>query len=184
MKNSTIYRSNLSNEKIAFLSEMKNKNDFKKEDEAPKVYKRHKKEKELDLLWRGFKINENEEKSPVAYFFTGFFIGAVCIGILSLFLHFGFKHSENITVNKVEQKTSEIPVDANMAVVHAVEEASKSVIPEQETYVVKSGDSMSSIVYRFYGKYDLDKIEKIKQVNNLNSAHKLSIGQQLIIPLK
>ena len=43
--------------------------------------------------------------------------------------------------------------------------------------------SMSSIVYRFYGKYDVSKIEKIKQANNLSSSHKLSIGQKLIIPL-
>ena len=53
-----------------------------------------------------------------------------------------------------------------------------------ETYTVKSGDSMSSIVYRFYGKYDPAKVEKIRQANKLTNAHKLSIGQQLVIPLE
>ena len=42
---------------------------------------------------------------------------------------------------------------------------------------------MSSIVLRFYGKYDPSKVEKIRQANKLTNAHKLSIGQQLIIPL-
>ena len=42
---------------------------------------------------------------------------------------------------------------------------------------------MSSIVFRFYGKYDPAKVEKIRQVNKLTNAHKLSIGQKLIIPL-
>ena len=56
-------------------------------------------------------------------------------------------------------------------------------IPTFENYTVKSGDSMSSIVYRFYGKYSPEKVEKIRQANKLTNAHKLSIGQQLIIPL-
>ena len=42
---------------------------------------------------------------------------------------------------------------------------------------------MSSIVLRFYGKYDPAKVEKIRQANKLTNAHKLSIGQQLVIPL-
>ena len=42
---------------------------------------------------------------------------------------------------------------------------------------------MSSITYRFYGKYDLDKVEKIRQVNNLENENKLTVGQELIIPL-
>ena len=63
----------------------------------------------------------------------------------------------------------------------AIEE--EPALPKVENYVVKEGDSMSSIVFRFYGKYDPAKVEKIRQVNNLTNAHKLSIDQKLIIPL-
>ena len=43
--------------------------------------------------------------------------------------------------------------------------AEEVAIPTIETYTVKSGDSMSSIVFRFYGKYDPAKVEKIRQAN-------------------
>ena len=84
---------------------------------------------------------------------------------------------------KISRK-SKLPQFGNIAIVPASSEAEENaVMPKVETYTVKSGDSMSSIVYRFYGKYDVAKVEKIKQVNNLTNAHKLSIGQKLVIPI-
>ena len=65
MRKSSIYRSNISDEKIAFLSEVKNQKEFNQEETVPKAYKRQQgKQKELDLLWQSFKINPKEEKSP------------------------------------------------------------------------------------------------------------------------
>ena len=88
MRNSSIYRSNLSDEKIAFLSEIKNKKDIKQDlnDNAPKAYKRPEKQKELDLLWQNFKINQKEEKSPGVYLLTGFIAGALCMFIMNSIL--------------------------------------------------------------------------------------------------
>ena len=50
MRNSSIYRSNLSGEKVAFLSEIKNQKEDNLFDNTPKAYKRPGKQKELDLL--------------------------------------------------------------------------------------------------------------------------------------
>ena len=195
MRNSSIYRSNLSNEKVAFLSEIKRRKELNNEDNTPKTYKRQEKqnEKEIDMLWQGFKISAKEEKSPGVYLFTGFIAGALCMFVMSSILSISSNLSaeeDNPTAMgqpKFEKKISrkdKIPqINSNIAVVPAETEAVENKMPSTETYTVKSGDSMSSIVYRFYGKYDLEKVEKIKEVNHLSSAHKLSIGQELIIPL-
>ena len=196
MRNSSIYRSNLSDEKIAFLSELKNQREYKQEynDNTPKAYKRPEKQKELDLLWQNFKINPKEEKSPGVYLLTGFIAGALCMFIMNSILSISSNIASAPTEKTLGQpkfekkisRKSKIPqINSQISVIPAVntEVQEASPIPTVETYTVKSGDSMSSIVYRFYGKYDLNKVEKIKQANNLTSEHKLSIGQKLIIPL-
>ena len=200
MRNSTIYRSNLSDEKVAFLSEIKsqkeNKNYFanNQEDNSPKAYKRPNKQKELDLLWQSFKVNTKEEKSPGVYLLTGFIAGALCMFIMTSILSISSEISAEPTETSIGQPKFEKKISRktklpqlntnNMAIVPATAEATgETFAPRTETYTVKSGDSMSSIVYRFYGKYDLSKVEKIRQVNNLSNAHKLSIGQELVIPL-
>ncbi len=193
MRNSSIYRSNISDEKIAFLSEVKNQKEFNQEETVPKAYKRQQgKQKELDLLWQSFKINPKEEKSPGVYLLTGFIAGALCMFIMNAILSIGSNMpstSEESMLGqpKFEKKISrksKLPQINQVTVVPAVNTASTEMkIPTFETYEVKSGDSMSSIVYRFFGKYDPAKVEKIKQANNLTSVHKLSIGQKLVIPL-
>lgn len=196
MRNSSIYRSNLSDEKVAFLSELKSQKDYsqnQQEDYTPKAYKRTGKQKELDLLWQNFKINPKEEKSPGVYLLTGFIAGALCMFIMNAILSISSNlPTETSTTSlgqpkyekKISRKSKLPQITSNVAVVPATPEVVEEVaIPTVETYTVKNGDSMSSIVYRFYGKYDPAKVEKIKQANKLTNAHKLSIGQQLIIPL-
>ena len=199
MRNSSIYRSNLSDEKVAYLSELKSQKEYttnnsNQEDNAPKAYKRQGKQKELDLLWQSFKINTKEEKSPGVYLLTGFIAGALCMFVMNAILSISSEISTEPTATSIGQpkfekkfsRKSKLPQlnSGNIAIVPAASGTANVVdTPKMETYTVKSGDSMSSIVYRFYGKYDLSKVEKIKQVNNLSNAHKLSIGQELIIPL-
>ena len=88
MKNSSLYRSNLSDEKVAFLSEIKRLKDLNKEDNTPKAYKRQEKdkEKELDILWQGFRSNVKDEKSPGIYLLTGFIAGALCMFVMNSIL--------------------------------------------------------------------------------------------------
>ncbi len=194
MRNSSIYRSNLSDEKVAFLSELKkSKKESKEEDNTPKTYKRQGKQKELDLLWQNFKINTKEDKSPGVYLLTGFIAGALCMFIMNSILSIGSNiaaepSSTSIGQPKFEKKISrksKLPQinNSNISVIPASSHTDEVSIPAVETYTVKSGDSMSSIVYRFYGKYDPSKVERIKQANKLTNENKLSVGQRLIIPL-
>ncbi len=202
MRNSSIYRSNLSDEKIAFLSEIKNQKDTNQDSIEPKTYKRQGKQKELDLLWQNFKFNPKEEKSPGIYLLTGFVAGALCMFLMNAILSISSNVSNDnnyiaLGQPKFEKKISRksmlpqinsIPAvneTKNMEVIPAktTTETKEALLPVVETYTVKPGDSMSSIVIRFYGKYDNNKIEKIRQANNLSNAAKLSIGQKLIIPL-
>ena len=194
MRNSSIYRSNLSDEKIAFLSEIKSQKELEQqEDNAPKAYKRPGKQKELDMLWQNFRINPKEEKSPGVYLLTGFIAGALCMFIMNAILSLGSNISNSTAETSLGQpkfekkisRKSKLPQIASLDAIPSASNGSAETasVPLSETYVVKSGDSMSSIVYHFYGKYDPQKIEKIKQVNNLTSANRLSIGQELIIPL-
>lgn len=195
MRNSSIYRSNLSDEKIAFLSEIKSQKEaMQQEDNAPKAYKRQGKQKELDILWQNFKINTKEEKSPGVYLLTGFVAGALCMFLMNAILSIGANLSNGTTETslgqpKFEKKISRKDVlpqiaSSSVEVIPASTSiAAESTIPAVETYTVKSGDSISTISTRFYGKYDVNKIEKIKQVNNLTNVNRLSIGQKLVIPL-
>lgn len=198
MRSSSLYRSNLSNEKVAFLSEMQSEKEEKImhfDETEPKAYKRPNRQKELDLLWQNFKINTKEEKSPGVYLLTGFVAGALCMFVMNAVLSIGTVSTNNsvsLGQPKFEKKISRksklpqinIQENAPIAVVPAAAQVEPEVtIPTFENYTVKSGDSMSSIVYRFYGKYSPEKVEKIRQANKLTNAHKLSIGQQLIIPL-
>ena len=194
MRNSSIYRSNLSDEKIAFLSEIKSQKDINQDDIEPRAYKRQGKQKELDLLWQNFKINPKEEKSPGIYLLTGFIAGALCMFIMNAILSIGSNiPNDDYEVvlgqpkfeKKISRKSKLPQINSQIEVVPAATNAieEEPVLPKVENYVVKEGDSMSSIVFRFYGKYDPAKVEKIRQVNNLTNAHKLSIDQKLIIPL-
>ena len=190
MRNSSLYRSNISSEKVAFLSELKNQREFDiEESNEPKAYKRLGKQKELDLLWQNFNISAKEEKSPGIYLLTGFIAGVLSMFVMNAVFSIGSDITNTDSPSalgqpKYEKKISRKSKLPQIAVIPASEKTNQEVeIPTYETYTVKSGDSMSSIVIRFYGKYDLDKVEKIKQANNLASANKLSIGQKLVIPM-
>ena len=101
MKSSTIRRSNLSKEKIAVLealSKFNNSNDSNSDltdntainnepmdDASPEVYVRQNKEKELDILWKDFKMPKGE-RSPIVYLGMGFFAGVITTLLVSAFI--------------------------------------------------------------------------------------------------
>ena len=124
MRNSSIYRSNLSDEKVAFLSEIKSQKDFSTQDDnTPKAYKRPSRQKELDLLWQNFKINPvKEEKSPGVYLLTGFIAGALCMFVMNAILSIGTNVSDEINPTalgqpKFEKKIERHPEDPIMLAV-------------------------------------------------------------------
>lgn len=186
MKSSTLYRSNLSKEKMVLLEELRAKSgNPSNEGRTPSEYIRPAKEKELDVLWQNFKVNQKEEKSPGVYLITGFIAGALSMFLMTALLSFSSnainEHNNPDTpklVKKVKPaksaKLSIIPAD------QVVEEA-KPAAPE--TYTVKSGDTLAGIVIRFYGKYDPAKINKVMTANGMSNPNQLSIGQSLVIPM-
>ena len=59
-------------------------------------------------------------------------------------------------------------------------EAAEAADSPDQTYVVKSGDSLTIIAQRFYGDPSLDDF--LAEANNIADPTKLSVGQELRIP--
>lgn len=178
MKSSTLRRSNLSKERMAVLEELA-KNKKQPYDASPGVYVRANKEKELDVLWQNFRVSQKEDKSPGIYLATGFIAGAIAMLIMTTLLSFtlgGANPGSSGPRLKEKAKLTFIPADKK-----ADEKVTKS---GAESYTVKSGDTMAGIIIRFYGKYDLSKVQKIKEANNMENPNNLQIGQSLIIPVE
>ena len=180
MKSSTLRRSNLTKERVAILEELA-RNRKQPYDASPGVYVRESKEKELDVLWQNFKVSQKHDKSPGVYLATGFVAGAIAMLIMTTLLSFTVRGNHSNTIPSSDQPISEtakltfIPADNNTE-----KEPAKTV---SESYTVKSGDTLESIIIRFYGRYDLDIVEKIRVANKMTNPNMLSIGQKLTIPL-
>ena len=180
MKSSTLRRSNLSKERIAVLEELA-KNRKQPYESAPGVYVRASKEKELDVLWQNFKVNQKDERSPGVYLATGFIAGAITMLIMTTLLSFSLQGSDSQDFQLPKKEKTEntkltfIPSDKSNEIV--------TTNGSTEAYTVKNGDTLESIIIRFYGKFDLSKVEKIKQANKMSNPNNLQIGQNLIIPM-
>ncbi len=172
MKSSTLRRSNLSREKMAVLEALSKYKQESSFDNSPSVYVRPNKEKELDLLWQNFKISQKSEKSPSIYLATGFIAGALFMLLLTSIVSVSTKGSDVPAPAKTgSEKVSLIPADTNSA-------------NKLETYTVQSGDTVESIMIRFYGSYSPEKAKLVQEANNLSNLNKLQIGQKLTIPIK
>ena len=176
MKSTTIRRSNLSKEKMAVLEALK-KYRNEESDYAPNVYIRpvsteSAKQEELDLLWKSFNIDfSSQEKTPKFYVASGIVAGVLLVGALAMTVFFAHNmHNPNIASEK--SSIGLIPSSAN-------EEISNS----SETYIVQNGDTIEKILIRFYGQYSKQMEANIMQANNMANPNKLSIGQELIIPM-
>lgn len=181
MKSSTIRRSNLSKEKMAVLEALSKYKQESVYDNSPNVYVRpHKeKEKELDLLWQNFKISQKSDKSPSVYLATGFIAGAICMFLLTSIVHFSVKDT-NVAADNAKIKAEKVKNDKVNLLPASEEKATAST----ETYLVQSGDTVESIIIRFYGSYSPAKAAEIQRINELPSLDKLQIGQKLIIPVE
>ncbi len=177
MKSSTIRRSNLSKEKMAVLEAL-SKYRQDSYDNAPSVYVRPDKEKELDVLWQNFKINPKHEKSPGIYLVTGFIAGAVVMLILTSIISFSAKGIQSAQDNAPKVKKEKMTVNF----IPSSSQTSSDAV--NETYTVQKGDTMESILIRFYGSYNAGKQQLVLKTNNLSNPNKLSVGQKLIIPME
>lgn len=172
MKSSTLRRSTLSKEKMSVLKALAAYKQDSSYDESPNVYVRPSKEKELDLLWQNFKVNQKSEKSPSIYMTIGFVAGIICTLLITAIIGLS---TRNVNSAKVEAPKTEqvnlIPADT------AVSTAS-------ESYVVQNGDTVESILIRFYGSYSPEKAMAVQKANNLQNINRLQIGQKLVIPME
>lgn len=187
MQNSTLYRSNLTKEKMALLEELQH--EAQEQENNLSVYKRPSREKELDVLWRNLKINQRGEKSPGVYLTIGFITGAFCMFLMTALLSFGTNAADNahkadvVATPKVKKESkfslSFIPANKKPKEITEIDTPAVS----YQSYTVVSGDTLEKIIIRFYGKNDVSKIDKIVEANKLSSPNSLSIGQKLVIPM-
>jgi len=178
MKSSTLRRSNLSRERIAVLEELA-KNRKQPYDAAPKVYVRPNKEKELDVLWQNFRVNQKDEHSPGVYLATGFIAGAIAMLIMTTLLSFSIQGNNSQDFQLPKKAKAE---KARLTFIPSDKTTEVPTVKGAESYTVKNGDTLESIIIRFYGRFDLSKVEKIKQANKMANPNDLQIGQNLIIP--
>lgn len=186
MKSSTIRRSNLSKEKMAVLEAL-SKYRHDGFDNSPSVYVRPNRERELDMLWQNFKVNQKQEKTSSIYLVAGFIVGAVVM--LGLVVLVGFSANG---ISFLKEKRATAPVVAPVKVkkekfnLNFIPSAAEKEEPTEtnEIYTVQGGDTMESILVRFYGSYSKDKEALVMKTNNMTNPNKLSIGQKLTIPVE
>lgn len=177
MKSSTIRRSNLSKEKMEVLEALSK---YKGEayDNSLGVYIRPDREKELDVLWQNFKVNQKGEKSPNVYLAAGFIAGAVIMLVITVLISLSFRGINSFAENNVSHAGKE---KVNINFIPSSNKAEMNA--DNEVYTVQSGDTMEGVLVRFYGSYSKEKEALILKTNNLANPNRLSIGQQLIIPM-
>ncbi len=183
MKSSTIRRSNLSKEKMAVLEAL-SKYRQDSYDSSPSVYVRPNKEKELDVLWQNFKVNQKAEKSPSVYLATGFVAGAVVMLILTTLISFSAKGFDNIQNNIANSAPKVKKEKLSLNFIPSSTEQTAEETTANEVYTVQSGDTMENILVRFYGSYSKEKESLVLKTNNLTNPNKLAIGQKLTIPME
>lgn len=195
MKSSTLRRANLSKEKIQVIEALaKYRRQIANTNNIPQAQTPQIKERELDMLWNNFKQHTKQDKSPTVYLITGFIAGAVVMLIITTLLSLSMKSMNESAsdITKVPETKIEdtaitfIPADkeelATTTTTTAVAPTTQS-SSSQETYTVQNGDTLESIIIRFYGSYNKSHEIAIKEANHMKNPNALQIGQKLIIPL-
>ncbi len=185
MKSSTLHRAGLSRENMSALESSRAFNLDKSE--YLRYTKPIAKTPELDVLWRSVgKTNADtrvtKQKAPGVYLLIGFVCGCLFMGLISLIAGF----SNSIGTQKTEEIIVQQAPKTNVAVIGADNQpvATQNQSLSEEKYEVKSGDTLDKIAYRFYGKYDVEKIDAIQKLNNITNPSTLQIGQVILIPVE
>ena len=184
MNNTTLRRSNITREKVAMMEAL---NRYNREHQDEDFYRKQSKNKELDALWQSFGVKQQKtEKAPQVYFVTGLITGVIITLLIttfvSLLINVSTPKDDSIAPEKGTAVESSgrftfIPADTSSAKTKAAP------VLTNEEYVVKEGDTLESIVIRFYGSFDMNKVNAIQEANKMANPNALSIGQKLIIPM-
>lgn len=185
MKSTTLRRSNITREKVAMMEALTR---YNKQHQEEDFYKSQNKTRELDVLWQSFGVKPNKnEKAPQVYFVTGLICGVIITlaitTVISLLINLSTPKDDIVMPASKKQVVTE--ADSKFSFIPADSAAVKSTTPilSNEEYVVKEGDTLESIVIRFYGSFNMSKVNAIQSVNKMANPNALSIGQKLIIPM-
>ena len=146
------------------------------EDGSPEVYVRPSKEKELDLLWKDFRIPKGE-RSPIVYLGIGFVAGVLTTLILSAVIgmssgNFHVRANQNTSaeivapVDSTTSETSEVAVTESSEVVSEDTAAAApakrfGLFGSNKTSSETSSEATASQSYKEYEVQDGDTMEKI-----------------------
>ena len=183
MKSTTLRRSNITKEKVQMMEALSR---YNRQHQDEDFYKSQNKSREIDFLWQSFGVRpQKSEKAPQVYFVTGLICGVIITlaitTVVSLLVNLTTPKDDMIAPPKkaaveTSGKFSFIPADSA-----AVKTAPVKL--SNEEYTVKEGDTLESIVIRFYGSFDMSKVNAIQSANKMANPNALSIGQKLIIPM-
>lgn len=183
MNSTTLRRSNITREKVAMMEALSR---YNRQHQDEDFYKNQSKSKELDVLWQSFGVKpQKNEKTPQVYFIAGVIVGVIITlavtTLVSLLISFSTPKDDIMPApakksSAVTGKFSFVPADS------AASKPAVSVAANEE-YVVKEGDTLESIIIRFYGAFDMNKVNAIQEANRMANPNALSIGQKLIIPM-
>lgn len=184
MKSTTLRRSNITREKVAMMEALTR---YNREHQDDDFYRKQSKSRELDALWQNFGVKQQKnEKAPQVYFVTGLIFGVIITLLIttfvSLLINVSTPKDDVIMPTKKSVTTDSgkftfIPADVSNNT------SSTTTTVSNEEYTVKAGDTLESIVIRFYGSFDMSKVNLIQDVNKMANPNALSIGQKLIIPV-
>ncbi len=186
MKGSTLHRSSLTREKMGLLASLcqteKKHNTRAQLNHYYKTAKSH----ELDILWGNVQksiqrvhgaTKGSSHRSPAVYLIAGFIAGVLFMSLITFIVSISTMSPKQVV--KKESKSNVAIVGEN-----ALEDNLPETTVTQEKYVVKQGDTLNGIAYRFYGRYDEAKIQEIQKINNISNPQAISIGQELVIPVE
>ena len=180
MKSTTLRRSNITKEKIAMMEALDR---YNAAHQGEDFYRRQLKTHELDTLWQNFGVKQQKiEKAPQVYFVIGLIAGVIITLLITTFVSILI----NISTPKEDAMPKVKPAAQENAKFRFIPaDSSKTAVPvvTKEEYTVKEGDTLESIVIRFYGAFDMDKVNLIQEANKMANPNALSIGQKLIIPI-
>lgn len=184
MNSTTLRRSNITREKVAMMEAL---NRYNKTHQDENFYKVQSKNRELDALWQSFGVKpQKSEKAPQVYFVTGLITGVIITLLITTFVSMLINISTPKDDIAVPASKPVAQSSGRFSFIPADNSSSKKVttpVTLNEEYVVKEGDTLESIVIRYYGSFDMNKVNAIQEANKMANPNALSIGQKLIIPM-
>ena len=183
MKSSTLRRSNITKEKVQMMEALSR---YNRQHQDEDYYKSQNKTRELDVLWQSFGVKpQRNEKAPQVYFVTGFIMGVIVTlaitTVVSLLINLTTPRDDMTLPVK---KSASVETTGKISFIPADSAATKPAATlANEEYTVKEGDTLESIVIRFYGSFDMNNVNAIQDANKMANPNALSIGQKLIIPM-